>query len=87
MSVVKRSVSIDVDVAAAADAAAAEDGVSFSAWLSEAAERRLRVREGLRGVAEWEADAGALAPEERAAGEALLDRLLRGSSRRRARSA
>ena len=86
MGVVKRSVSIDAGVAAAVDAAATEDGVSFSAWLSDAAQRRLRVREGLRGVAEWEADAGPLTAEERAAGEALLDRLLRGSQRR-ARSA
>jgi hypothetical protein len=83
---VKRSVSIDADVAAAAEAAAAEDGVSFSAWLSDAARRRLRTRQGLQGVAEWEAEAGALTPEERAAGEELLNQLLRGSSRR-ARSA
>ena len=87
MSVVKRSVSIDADVAGAAEVAAAEDGVSFSAWMTEAAARRLRVREGLRGVAEWEADAGALTPEERAAGEALLDRLLRGGKRRTAKTA
>jgi len=87
MGVVKRSVSIDAEVAAAAEAAAAEDGVSFSAWLSDAAERRLRIREGLQGVAEWEGEAGALTAEERAAGEALLERLLRGPKRRRARSA
>jgi hypothetical protein len=42
------------------------------------AERQLQVRQGLQGVAEWEAEAGALTPEERAAGEALLDRLLTG---------
>jgi hypothetical protein len=87
MGVVKRSVSIDAEVAAAADAAAAEDGLSFSAWLSDAAERRLRVREGLEGVSEWEGEAGALTAEERAAGEVLLDRLLRGPKRQRARSA
>lgn len=81
MGVVKRSVSIDAEVAAAANLAAAEDGVSFSAWLSTAAEERLRAREGLRGVAEWEGEAGVLTREERAAGEALLDRLLRGSQR------
>jgi hypothetical protein len=81
MGVVKRSVSLDADVAAAVEVAAAEDGVSFSAWLSDAAERRLRVRDGLRGVAEWEGETGALTPEEKAAGEALLDRLLRGSQR------
>ena len=56
--------------------AAEEAGMSCSAWLSAAAERRLRQREGLRGVEEWEAEAGVLSPEERAAGEALLDRLL-----------
>jgi hypothetical protein len=87
MGVVKRSVSIDADVAEAAETAAAEDGVSFSAWLSEAAERRLRVRAGLQGVAEWEAEAGPLTPEERAAGEALLDRLLNRPPGRQARSA
>jgi hypothetical protein len=87
MGVVKRSVSIDADVAEAAEAAAAEDGVSFSAWLSEAAKRRLRVRAGLQGVAEWEAEAGPLTPEERAAGEALLDRLLNRPQPGKAKSA
>lgn len=76
MGVTKRSVSIDDSVAARVEHAAEEDHVSFSAWLSAAAERRLRLREGLSGVAEWEQEAGALTPEERAAGEALLDRLL-----------
>jgi hypothetical protein len=87
MAVVKRSVSIDTEVAAAAAKAAAEDGVSFSAWLSEAAHRQLLVREGLRGVAEWERASGALTPDELAAGEILLDRLLSGGRRKRARSA
>ncbi len=87
MNVVKRSVSINAEVAVAADAAAAEDGVSFSAWLSQAAERSLRVRDGLRGVAEWEAESGALTLEERATGEALLDELLRGGKDREVRSA
>lgn len=87
MAVVKRSVSIDAEVAAAAEEAAAEDGVSFSAWLSEAAHRRLLVREGLRGVTEWEKAAGALRPEELAAGEILLDRLVSGGTGKRARSA
>jgi hypothetical protein len=87
MAVVKRSVSIDAEVAAAAEQAAAEDGMSFSAWLSEAAHRQLLVREGLRGVAEWEEAAGALTPKELAAGEVLLDRLVSGRTRKPARSA
>jgi hypothetical protein len=87
MSVVKRSVSIDSEVAAAAEQAAAEEGVSFSTWLSQAAERQLLVREGLRGVAEWERAAGSLTPDELAAGELLLDRILASGARKRARSA
>ncbi|MGH8995346.1 MAG: hypothetical protein ACRDYB_04835 [Acidimicrobiales bacterium] len=78
--VVKRSVSLADDVAVAVELAAKEDGVSFSAWLSGAAERQLRVRQGLRGVAAWEAEAGALTAEEIAAGEDLLARLLSGVS-------
>ena len=76
VSVTKRSVSIDDTVADGVERAADEDGTSFSAWLSSAAEDKLHVREGLRGVREWESEAGALTVEERAAGEALLDRLL-----------
>jgi len=76
MSVIKRSVSLDDSVAERVEAAADEDGVSFSSWLSSAAEDTLLLREGLRGIREWEADAGELSAEERAAGEALLDRLL-----------
>jgi hypothetical protein len=78
--VIKRSVSLADEVAAAVEEAAREDGVSFSAWLSSAAERQLRVRKGLRGVAAWEAEAGDLTAEEIAAGEALLARLLSGVS-------
>ncbi len=76
MSVTKRSVSLDDTVADRVEHAADEEGVSFSAWLSSAAEDKLLLREGLRGVREWEATAGELTAEERAAGEALLDRLL-----------
>jgi hypothetical protein len=78
--VVKRSVSLGDDVAAAVEIAAREDEMSFSAWLSSAAERQLRVRQGLRGVAAWEAEAGSLTAEEIAAGEDLLARLLSGAS-------
>ncbi len=73
---VKRSVSLDEDVAARIEAEARHEGTSFSGWLSSAAEHQLRLREGLRSVADWEAEAGPLSAEEQAAGEALLDRLL-----------
>jgi len=76
--VIKRSVSLADSVALEVEQAAKEDGVSFSAWLSAAAERQLVLRAGLRGVAEWESEAGALTPEEIAEGEALLGRLFSG---------
>ena len=78
--VTKRSVSLADEVARAVEDAAKEDGVSFSSWLSGAAERQLRVRQGLRGVSAWESEAGGLSAEEIAAGEALLGRLLSGVS-------
>ena len=78
------SVSLDDSVAERVDKAADEDGVSFSSWLSAAAEDKLLLREGLRGIREWEVEAGELTAEERAAGETLLDRLL---GERTARSA
>jgi len=78
--VTKRSVSLDDEVASAVEEAAKQDGVSFSAWLSTAAERQLSVRQGLRGVAAWEGETGSLSAEELAAGEALLARLRSGVS-------
>ncbi len=78
--VTKRSVSLDDGVAASVEEAARQDGVSFSAWLSSAAEKQLRVRQGLRGVAAWEGETGSLSAEELAAGEALLARLRSGVS-------
>jgi hypothetical protein len=81
MGVTKRSVSLDAEVAEQIEVAAAEDGLSFSTWLSVAAERQLLLREGMRGVEEFETEQGALTDQERAAGEALLDRLLAGARR------
>lgn len=78
--VTKRSVSLADAVASAVEQAAKQDGVSFSAWLSNAAEKQLRVRQGLRGVAAWEGETGSLSAEELAAGEALLARLRSGVS-------
>jgi hypothetical protein len=78
--VTKRSVSLVDEVATAVEEAAKQDGVSFSAWLSNAAEKQLQVRQGLRGVAAWEGETGSLSAEEVAAGEALLARLRSGVS-------
>ena len=45
-------------------AAAEADGMSVSAWMTAAARRELRLRDGLVAVAEWEAEHGALTEKE-----------------------
>ena len=54
------------------DAAAAE-GKSVSAWITDAARRALLVRDGLAAVAEWEAEHGALTPAELLAARARIE--------------
>ena len=63
----KLAITVDPDVHRGVVAAAAEDGVSVSAWLTEAARRALKVRDGLAAVAEWEAEHGAFTAAELAA--------------------
>jgi HicB family len=60
----KLAITVDPDVHAQVVAAAAAEGVSLSAWMTAAARRALRLREGLAAVAEWEAEHGALTGEE-----------------------
>ena len=60
----KLAITVDPDVHAQVVAAAAAEGVSVSAWMTAAARRALRLREGLAAVAEWEAEHGALTGEE-----------------------
>jgi hypothetical protein len=63
----KLAITVDRDVHAKVIRAAAEDHVSVSAWLTAAARQAIRRREGLLGVAEWEAEHGAFSEEELAA--------------------
>jgi hypothetical protein len=65
--VAKLAISVDPQVHERVVRAAAEDGVSVSAWMTEAARRTLVIRDGLAGVAEWERANGALTDEEMAA--------------------
>lgn len=72
----KRSISLAPELAAAIEGAAARERVSFSAWLAETADRRLRLEAGQRALAEWENEHGSLSPEERAEGRARARALL-----------
>ena len=60
----KLAITVDPDIHARVVAAAADEGVSVSAWMTAAARRALTVRDGLAAVAEWEAEHGALTREE-----------------------
>jgi hypothetical protein len=61
---VKLAITVDADVHAKVLRAAEAEGTSVSGWITEAARRALRVRDGLAAVAEWEAEHGALTAKE-----------------------
>lgn len=62
----KLAITVDPDVHQRVIAAAARDGVSVSAWMTEAARRALVIRDGLEAVGEWERIHGAFTAEEMA---------------------
>jgi len=72
---------VDPDVHAGVVAAAEAEGVSVSAWMTAAARKALKLRDGLTAVAEWEAEQGELTAAELAAARA---RVGRSSARRSA---
>jgi hypothetical protein len=77
------AITVDPQVHEQVMAAAAEEGLSVSAWMTAAARRALLVRDGLAAVAEWEAEQGALTDSElRSARERVADEI-RGSSKPR----
>jgi hypothetical protein len=54
----KLAVTVDPDVYRQVLNAAAAEGVSVSAWMTAAARRAIKVRDGLAAVAEWETEHG-----------------------------
>lgn len=81
----KLAITVDADVHERVLSAAAEEGVSVSAWMTDAARRALLVRDGLAAGAEWEAEHGALTDAEMSAARHRVTSQLRKrpSSRRR----
>jgi hypothetical protein len=77
---VKLAVTVDADVHAKVLDAAAAEGTSVSAWITNAARRALLIREGLAAVAEWEAERGPLTAAEL---EAARLRVARSMARRK----
>lgn len=68
-----RSISIPEDLSGQIDAAAAAEGMTPSAWLVEAARRRLRISEGLAAMDEWFMENGEPTPEEEEWARKALD--------------
>lgn len=60
----KRSISMPPELDAEIAAAAARAGVSYSAWLAEAARKEFTIQAGLASVGQFERDHGAFTPEE-----------------------
>lgn len=80
----KLAITVDPDVHQRVIRAADEEGVSVSAWMTEAARRALVVRDGLAAVAEWERINGPLTPEEMAAARTRVARELTTGRKRSA---
>ena len=60
----KLAITVDASVHEQVLVAATEEGVSVSAWMTEAARRALLLRDGLRAVNEWEQEHGPLTAAE-----------------------
>lgn len=65
----KRSVSMPPDVDLQIATAAAEAGMSYSAWLAATARKEFTIRAGLDAVERFERDQGVFSPEELAEAE------------------
>ena len=61
---IKLAITVDRDVHSKVLSAAEHEGLSVSAWMTTAARRALIVRDGLAGIAEWEAEHGPLTASE-----------------------
>lgn len=73
-AVVKKSLSFPAEVLAAAEAEAAAEQTSLSAFVAEAVEHHAAIRAGQRAVREWEREHGELTAQELAEADELLDR-------------
>ena len=78
----KLAITVDPEVHEQVLVAAADEGVSVSAWMTSAARRALLVRDGLRAVAEWEHEHGELTDAELAAARHRVGRGPGGSEQR-----
>lgn len=80
----KRSISMPPELDAEIAAAAAEAGLSYSAWLADTARKEFTIRAGLAAVSQFEQDHGAFTAEEIADADAWAAGAIERSGRARA---
>ena len=80
----KRSISMPPELDAEIAAAAAEAGLSYSAWLADTARKEFTIRAGLAAASQFEQDHGAFTAEEIADADAWAARAIERSSQMRA---
>jgi len=80
----KRSISMPPELDAEIAAAAAEAGLSYSAWLADTARKEFTIRAGLAAVSQFEQDHGAFTAEEIADADAWAAGAIERSNRPRA---
>jgi hypothetical protein len=83
----KRSISMPPDVDAAIAAAAADAGMTYSAWLAETARKEFTIRAGLAAVGEFEAEHGAFTASELAEATSWADSAVERAERAARRTA
>ena len=79
----KRSISMPPDLDAEIAAAAADAGLSYSAWLADTARKEFTIRAGLAAVSQFEQDHGAFTAEEIADADAWAARAVERSGQAR----
>jgi len=79
----KLAITVDPDVHDRVVEAAGTEGISVSAWMTNAARHALLARDGLAAVAEWEAEHGEFSDAELAAARRRVTRQLSGGGHAR----
>jgi hypothetical protein len=77
----KRSISMPPELDAEIAAAAAQEGLSYSAWLADTARKEFTIRAGLAAVSLFEHDHGAFSAAEIADADAWAAQAVKRTSR------
>lgn len=77
----KRSISMPPELDAEIAAAAAREGLTYSAWLAETARKEFTIRAGLAAVGEFELDHGSFSAAEMAEADQWAAQALERASR------